>query len=384
MDIDKSENIKTIESVAPDANYEKDLDILIERYEKAEQKYHNLYDNSPDLYRTIDLEGRILEVNQTYATSLGYTKQEIIGHSIFEYVAENSIIDLHTSFLTWKESGQVISKEIWMKRKDGSTFPTLLSATNLCDKEGKIIGSNTTIRDITELHKVRKEAEEHKKERLSAIGDLSSRISHDFRNPISLIKNTVELMKTKKNLLDAQSIEHLNVIEKATARIVHQVDEVLDYVSPKTLQLENCSLNTVLNNTIQKINPGNITISMPEKDIMMVCDGQKLEIVFSNLIQNAIQVMIDTGSIHIRSIEQDEKVKIEVEDTGPGIPKSILPKIFDPLFTTRQVGTGLGLVSCKSIIERHGGTIDVETHVDVGTKFVIILPQLHQESNQVV
>ncbi|MDE1769008.1 MAG: PAS domain S-box protein [Thaumarchaeota archaeon] len=357
-------------------SYEKDLDILIERYEKAEQKYRCLYDNSPDLYRTIDISGKIIECNQTYATSLGYTKEEVMGHSIFEYVAENSIIDLHSSFQTWRDTGHVVSREIWMKRKDGSAFPTLLSATNLYDKDGKIIGSNTTIRDITELYNARKEAEEHKKERLSAISDLSSRISHDFRNPISLIKNSVEMMKMKKDLLDKQTIEHLNRIERATARIVHQVDEVLDYVSPKTLQLENHSLNEILNNTLSKINLGDIMINLPEKDIMIVCDGQKLEIVFSNLILNAIQVMDGIGSIRIRTAEQGEKVKVEVEDTGPGIPKSLLPKIFDPLFTTRQVGTGLGLVSCKSIVERHGGTIDVETHIGKGTTFIIILPKI--------
>jgi len=362
----------------PQSNYEKDLDVLIERYEKAEQKYRNLYNNSPDLYRSIDLDGKIIECNQTYATSLGYSKQEIIGHSIFEHVAENSRIDLYGSFQTWKDTGRVISREIWMKRKDESTFPVLLSASNLRDKNGKIIGSNTTIRDITELYMARKEVEAHKQERLSAISDLSARISHDFRNPMSIIKNTVELMNLKKDILDKQTIEHLNRMEKAVARIGHQIDEVLDFVSPRTLQLEKNSINAILNNAVLKINLMNVNVSMPENDIIIICDSQKLEIVFTNLILNAIQAMNGAGSIHIRTTEQGKNITMEIKDSGPGIPKSLLPKIFDPLFTTRQIGTGLGLVSCKSIIERHGGTINVKTRIKNGTTFVILLPKIYQ------
>ncbi|MGI0041250.1 MAG: ATP-binding protein, partial [Nitrosopumilaceae archaeon] len=99
------------------------------------------------------------------------------------------------------------------------------------------------------------------------------------------------------------------------------------------------------------IKPDTVKINLPRNDLIMPCDAEKLEIVFANLITNAIQAMDNKGEISIRIIDNQNQVLIEVEDTGPGISSEIMSKIFDPLFTTKQTGTGLGLVSCKSVIE---------------------------------
>jgi len=90
---------------------------------------------------------------------------------------------------------------------------------------------------------------------------------------------------------------------------------------------------------------------------------------------NAVQAMNGIGNIHVRTKNEEKAIIIEIEDTGPGIPQDILSKIFEPLFTTRQIGTGLGLVSCKSIIEKHGGVITVKTRINKGTTFIIELPK---------
>ncbi|MDE1767524.1 MAG: PAS domain-containing protein, partial [Thaumarchaeota archaeon] len=142
---------------------EKNLDALMERYSSVEQKYRSLYDNSPDLLRTMNLDGIIIDCNQTYAKKLGYTRGEIIGASIFEHVTENSLDALKKSFRIWKTNGNVRDREIWLKRKDNTIFPTLLSATNLYDTDGKLIGSNTTIKDISEIHNAQKRRVEHEK-----------------------------------------------------------------------------------------------------------------------------------------------------------------------------------------------------------------------------
>ena len=126
-------------------------------------KYRSLYENSPDLYRTIDTEGVILDCNKSYADALGYSKEEIIGITIFNHVADISLVALRNSFETWKETGHVSSREVWMRRKDGTTFPASLSATNLYDEDGKLIGSNTTIRDITEVYESRKKLEDNER-----------------------------------------------------------------------------------------------------------------------------------------------------------------------------------------------------------------------------
>ena len=365
-----------IENKNESYNYkEEDLNILLERYEKMAEKYRNLYDNSPDLYRTINLDGIILDCNKTYAEKLGYTKEEIIGKTIFDHVAENSLRLLQDAYHTWKMTGTVSSREVWLRRKDQTIFPVLLSAANLYGNDGTLVGSNTAIRDMTEIYNAKKEVEEHRLKSLNVIGDLSARISHDFRNPISIIRNSLELMKIQNPDLNEKNKNHIIMMERAIARISHQLEEVLDYVLPRPLNLETCSLCGILDSALSKIDLGKVKVSAPGKDCTILCDGSKIEIVFSNLILNAIQAMEKKGSIHVRINDKTESVVIEVEDTGPGIPKHLIEKMFEPLFTTRQIGTGLGLVSCKSIVEKHGGTIEIRTQIGKGTTFIITLPK---------
>lgn len=355
---------------------EEDLNILLERYETMSEKYRNLYDNSPDLYRTINIDGIILDCNKTYATKLGYTKEEIVGKTIFEHVAENSQKLLQDAYNTWKTVGVVSSREIWLRRKDQTIFPVVLSATNLYDNDGMMIGSNTTIKDMTEIHNAKKEIEEHKLKNLNVIGDLSARISHDFRNPISIIRNSLELMKIQNQDLSEKNKNHILMMERAIARISHQLEEVLDYVLPRPPDLKTHSLSNILESAISKIDFGEIVLSIPKEDYSIVCDGAKIEIVFTNLILNAVQAMGKKGNIFVKINDGIDSITIEVEDNGPGIPKHLIEKMFEPLFTTRQIGTGLGLVSCKSIVEKHNGTIDIRTEIRKGTAFIIKLPKL--------
>lgn len=354
---------------------EQNLDIIVERYHRAEKKYRNLYDNSPDLIRTMNLSGTIIDCNQTYAESLGYSRDEIIGASIFEHVAEQNMNDLQESFATWKADGKTHDKNIWLKRKDGSVFPTLLNTTNLYDNSGSLVGCNTTIRDMTEVYSVKEEVEQQRIKRISDMGKLSARIAHDLKNPLSVIKNSIELMKMRSNL-DEKTRNDCERIERATIRISHQIEEVLEYVWPKPLVFSDVSLLEIFGTVMSKINLQQVTVNLPEADVSIVCDAAKMEIVFSNLILNAIQAMNGKGSIELRIKEKESSVAIEIADTGHGIPENLLPRIFEPLFTTKQIGTGLGLVSCKSIVEKHGGSIDIKTETEKGTTFTINLPKM--------
>lgn len=345
----------------------------------SEKKYRDLYETSTEMYRTVNVDGVIMDANSVYLKVLGYSKGEVIGRSIFDHVAEDSLSALQESFNMWKKEGVVRNKEIWFKRKDGTIFPTLLSASNLYD-DGKVIGSNTVIKDMTEIYAARKELEETKTQKLMAIGELTARIAHDLRNPLSVIKNVIYLMQLRNSNIDEQNKKDFDRLTRAISRMTHQIDEVLNYVTPKPLDLQKNSIQQILHFVFERITiPSCMIIALPQKDIEIMCDREKLEIVFINLITNAIQAMNNQGKISIRIIDEDTSVLIEVEDDGPGIPNDILPKIFDPLFTTRQIGTGLGLVSCKSIIEKHGGTINVKTKVGVGTTFSIRLPKRKKE-----
>jgi len=232
-------------------------------------------------------------------------------------------------------------------------------------------------RDNLKLEVKQKTNELLKKEKLSVIGELSARIAHDLRNPLCIIKNSAELIKMSQKNMDSKTKSHWERLDRGIYRISHQVDDVLDFVRPSPIKKKPTKISVILSGVYERITiPDKIKINLPKTDITIPCDHDKLETVFVNLIMNSIQAMGDkTGIININLIEEsDDILLITVKDTGPGIPHSLIPKIFDPLFTTRQIGTGLGLPSCKNIIETHGGSIDVSSARGKGATFLIRLP----------
>lgn len=359
------------------------LKIAYDHLLETEQKYRTLYEKSPDLLRTIDLNGNVIDCNDSYCSSLGYSREEIIGKSMYTHVAEKSIDDLKDATLEWDHTGSIGNREIWLQRKSGDIFPTLLLSTNLYDTDGNLTGRIGALRDMTVMYDARKEIEEHKTKRLSAIGELSARIAHDLRNPLSVVHNTLEIIKIQNPDFEKNNQSKFDRIERAVKRMTHQIDEVMEYVVPNPLNLqEHVSLLGVINSSVLNVTTKDTQIHVPQNDVMIRCDPEKLEIVFTNLLLNATQAMNNCGIIYFRikdtQITNDVNknfTTIEIEDTGPGIPKILMPKIFDPLFTTRQIGTGLGLVSCKNIVEKHGGYIDIKTEINKGTTFIINIPK---------
>jgi len=215
-----------------------------------------------------------------------------------------------------------------------------------------------------------------KTEKLTAIGELSARIAHDMRNPLSIIKNTAEMIKTVNKNMDSNAKDLWNRHERAVYRISHQVDDVLDYVKDRPIKKKPAKISVILHDALDRIEiPTNIKINLPKTDATIPSDSERLEVVFVNMIMNAIQAIGNNkGEVYINiADEPNDIILISIKDSGPGIPKKLIPKIFDPLFTTRQIGTGLGLPSCKNIIEKHGGSIDVSSPKGKGATFLIRL-----------
>jgi two-component system sensor histidine kinase HydH len=220
-----------------------------------------------------------------------------------------------------------------------------------------------------------------KKDKLHTIGEMSSRLAHDLQNPLSIIKNTLEIIKLKQPHLDEKTKEGYERIERAATRMSQQIRDVLDYVRTSNLLMEKVLLTSLLKTVIADIEVPECTkIILPTDDIPVYGDIKQLEVVFSNLILNSIQAIDEKGKIMIQASETGGMTVIDIIDNGQGIKKEDLTHIFEPLFTTKQNGTGLGLASCKSIIENHGGTIECSSIVGKGTVFTIKLPILRSLS----
>jgi two-component system sensor histidine kinase HydH len=213
-------------------------------------------------------------------------------------------------------------------------------------------------------------------EKMAAVGEVTSRITHDLKGPLSVIKNIVEILKIKNSGMDNQTKEYLAKIEQVVKKMSIQINDILEFVKPKNLDLRNSSIRDILRSSLERIIiPDTVKIGISGNDGFLICDTGKMEIVFSNIIENAIHAMNETGQINISSMDDKTHIVIEIQDFGPGIPSEFLPNLFEPLFTTKTNGTGLGLPSCKTIVERHGGTIDVKTDLGKGTTFIIKLPK---------
>ncbi len=213
-----------------------------------------------------------------------------------------------------------------------------------------------------------------KAERLSAIGEMSARLAHDMRNPLSIIKNSIELVKIKHAEKIPPDLYQLFLsIENASSRLVFQLDDVLNFVRSSPLDLAMYSLSEILDSSLGDIvMPDTITIHKPTNDVTLLCDAEKIKAVFTNLLVNAIQAMENSGIITIQFAQTNGEVMFSVQDSGPGIQNSAIEKIFEPLFTTKSRGTGLGLPAVKMIIQQHQGTITVSNNP---TTFLVVLPK---------
>ena len=218
-----------------------------------------------------------------------------------------------------------------------------------------------------------KSSELMKSEKLAIIGELASRMAHDLRNPLSTIKNTIELMESKPKLKIEEKLQYYGKLRRAMNRMSHQVDDVLDFVRTSDLKLQPYSVLDIISIVKDSITiPNDVTVKIEQENVRINCDYRKIEAVFTNLLLNAIQAVETKGEVHIRIIDNANDVLIAFEDSGKGIEPQHLSKIFDPLFTTKQLGTGLGLSICKSIVEQHGGNITVKNNP---TTFLVRLPK---------
>jgi two-component system sensor histidine kinase HydH len=212
-----------------------------------------------------------------------------------------------------------------------------------------------------------------KSQKLAIIGELASRMAHDLKNPLSTIKNVVEVMENKPKLRIEEKIVYYSKLHRAIDRISHQIDDVLEYGKSTRLSLQTCNVAAMIKQIVADNNfTKGIKINVENSEVKINADVRKIEAVFTNLLINAVQATNYSGTINVRIMDDGGNVMIAVEDSGPGIPENILTRIFEPLFTTKQTGTGLGLSICKKIVEQHGGSVTVKNNP---TTFIIRLPK---------
>jgi signal transduction histidine kinase len=215
--------------------------------------------------------------------------------------------------------------------------------------------------------------------KMDAMNEVSTMVAHDLRNPLQGICGASYYLRKnlpKRAQLIEKDIEMLDTIDNCVTYSNKIVSDLLDYSSKIKLDLVKTTVKVLLTESLAMVSaPGNIKVLKDfEKNFDVVVDKVKTERVFGNLIKNAFDAMPTGGELHISSKKIGKKVRIDFSDTGTGMSKEVLSKIWTPFFTTKAKGMGIGLSICKRIIEEHNGKIEVESKEGKGTKFTVFLP----------
>lgn len=351
-------------------------------YEKkartSESNYKQLIDSLPEpVY--ICRDHQILYVNKAAASMMGAaTIDELIGRSLFDFmVPAYKERSLERYKQVQKEKKPLYTIEYNAKRLDGSTFFFEVSSLYI------VFGGKEAVLSIGKDITDRKEQTEHllqKSEKLALLGQMAAGIAHEIRNPLTSIKGFVQLFKS-----DQMLPQYYDIVLSELERINTIVGEFLVLAKPTVSVFIEKDVRVLIKDVITLINTqsslNNVQIFVEfAKDFPMVsCEENQLKQVILNLLKNAIEAMPRGGIIDVQVKEKEEgKISIQIIDQGIGIPKERIPTLGEPFYTTKEKGTGLGLMTCYKIIESHNGELNIQSIVNEGTTVEIILPTTTQ------
>ncbi len=360
---------------------------------KTKDYLENIVQSSVDAIVTTDPKGRITYVNRAMEELVGRTREEMIGAPIYQFYQEG-IAEARKIMAILREKGSLKNHETTGLKADG-TVSILTSASLLRDETGQIIGTLGVFKDLTEKKKLEQELKKTQAHliqagKMRALGDLVAGVAHELNNPLMAADTFLHVVQENLPPED-QNQRRLELIQQCHERIAKIINHLRDFSRQSKIDFHPMQITEPIDNALmitgqQLLNHGIRIVKNFQTDIPQVRgDANQLEQVFINLISNAKDAMekserkkelIITTTL-LRHNGWNE-VEVLIRDTGAGIPEDNLEKIFEPFFSTKEVGrgTGLGLSICYGIIEAHGGRIEVESKENEGTTFRVTLPVL--------
>ncbi|MCE5262263.1 MAG: PAS domain-containing protein [Deltaproteobacteria bacterium] len=333
----------------------------------------SLVENMPIGLIATDPGGRVTAFNQTAESILGATAGEVIGKPARE-ILPGQCGEL---YLEVAQGRRLIEREIDCAVASGRTIPLELIAATLREEDDTPAGHVLLFRDMTETRRL--EEEVARSRRLASLGSLAAGIAHEIRNPLSSIKGFATCFRERyrDNPEDRETAE---VMIREVDRLNRVITQLLEFARPLTMARVPASLPAVIRHALRMVEGDakkkGIAVETDLAEIGEIpLDADRMTQVFLNLYLNAIAAMDAGGFLRVSLAVQDAgTVRVAVADTGIGIPKDALPRVFDPYFTTRSSGTGLGLAIVQKIVEAHGGEVHLESEPGRGTTAVILLP----------
>jgi two-component system cell cycle sensor histidine kinase/response regulator CckA len=363
-----------------------------EEIRKAHDSLENVFASSADAIGTVDRHGHITQWNKAAEELFGYPFEELRGKRGFDLYADPAEFQVMVTQL--RRRSYLRNYEISMRKKDGSVFPCSLSIRLLRDLNNRATGSITVARDLSELKLL--EVERQRFSKMEAVGTLAGGIAHDFNNILTAIIGNISLAMLDLEI-NQQARERLAEAERACQQAQNLSRQLLTFAKGGAPIKKIVSLKELATESASFACRGsrvNCQTSLPDELWAVEADPGQISQVLHNLVINAIQAMPSGGMVRILGenlvvetgselgIDAGSYVKISIQDEGIGISADHLAKIFDPYFTTKQMGSGLGLATSYSIIKNHHGYITVESKIEQGTTFQVYLPASDQNVTQ--
>ncbi|MBM4313609.1 MAG: PAS domain S-box protein, partial [Deltaproteobacteria bacterium] len=334
----------------------------------------NLVENMPIGLAAFDGSGILTAFNQTAEEILGRRAEEVLGKPAGEILPG----DCRVIFLEVTAKRRMIEREIDCTVADGRTLQLEVIATTLEEADGVFLGSVVLFRDMTEVRRLQREVTRNR--RMASLGSIAAGVAHEIRNPLSSLKGFATYFRERfrENPADRETAE---VMIREVDRLNRVINQLLEFARPLTMSLVPTSLPSLIRHTLKTVEG-----QAREKGIVIETDfsseigeisidADRMSQVLMNLVLNAIAAMEKGGTLRASLVRQDDRsIGISITDTGAGIRKEDLPRIFDPYFTTKPAGTGLGLPIVEKIVEAHGGKIQLTSELGVGTTATVILP----------
>lgn len=376
------ENARLYTAVQRELNERKQAE---EALRESEEMARAILNATTESVLLVDNQGTILALNQTAAHRLGKGEEELTGLHSQEVVAHGLSATLVESRLAKIQEVLRSGSPARFEDERGETvFDT--SVYPVFDAQGRINRVAIFARDVT----ARKRAEWRaaQAERLAVMGQLAAALAHEINNPLQAIRTNLELVQQFDLGLDEQR-ERLNIIRQEIERMAQISRRVLDFAHTPDDTRHPVSIAHLVRRTMSLVNKQlqlahiRATVDCPDGLPLIFAAPEQITQVLLNLTVNAIEAMGDGGHLRITARAEGDVVTLAVTNAGPPIPEEHMERLFDPFFTTKPGGTGLGLSTCRSIVEQHGGKIRGENLEDgQGVTFTITLPIAHQAENQ--
>jgi two-component system sensor histidine kinase HydH len=342
----------------------------------------NVVENVPIGLLALDNHGRIAAFNHGAESILQLSASKVIGREAKQILPAELLEEIKHS----QNRDGVIEKEIECSTSEGNIVPLEIGASRLKDEDDVFLGNVLLFKDLTEVRSLRREVA--RSQRLASVGRLAAGVAHEIRNPLSSIKGFATYFKERyPDRPDDQQTADIMIQE--VDRLNRVVGQLLEFAKPVSVKPKPISLQALLNDSIKLIKDraAEKGISVQTQNNTQVdearIDPDRINQVLLNLYLNAIDSMESGGElkVEISSDGQHHDIVIRISDTGRGISRENLSKIFEPYFTTKSTGTGLGLAIAHNIVAAMGGQITVKSAPGRGTNFSVILPDSTESKN---